>query len=365
MSDNKRKLEWDFAKALLMILVIFGHVCPAISGPEYNIKWNGVTRVTSLFVMPLFFFISGYFQSSIHNIGVLLRKYWKTVKRLVVPLLVWGVVRLFFINNLVPEDVANYPIWTKTIVYFKYFIGSTLSYYWFFPSLCLCIFLGSILSLMVNRNSLWGIVIIVVSSVLPIFLPKDVLHFSFIWFFYAFGMLYRVNEDRIVGYLKPKIDKGKKYFSILVVVVTILIVFMGTSFYPEVTFYKKSNLVYDTSILFILKRYVVYFTASLIALYWIFKLYQWTNSKKLTIRLADTGKDTLFLYCSHVLILSYLLSPFIKELTNNQGIVTNLPILSCSLIAIPLSILLYSLLEYICLKMKNIRVLRVLLMGLE
>lgn len=50
-----RKEKWDFAKAVLMVIVIYGHVCPAISGNTYTDNWCALTRVSGLFVMPLFF----------------------------------------------------------------------------------------------------------------------------------------------------------------------------------------------------------------------------------------------------------------------------------------------------------------------
>ena len=74
-----RKGNWDFAKAILMFLVIYGHVCPAISGDTYTEQWCALTRVTGLFVMPLFFFISGYFQTIIINSQDILRKYKKNI----------------------------------------------------------------------------------------------------------------------------------------------------------------------------------------------------------------------------------------------------------------------------------------------
>lgn len=62
-----RKGNWDFAKAVLMLIVIYGHVCPALAGDSYKDNWCAATRITGLFVMPLYFFISGYFQTTITN----------------------------------------------------------------------------------------------------------------------------------------------------------------------------------------------------------------------------------------------------------------------------------------------------------
>lgn len=90
MQVTDRKLEWDFAKAFLMLIVIWGHILPALSGTNYTENWCAVTRFTGLFVMPLFFIISGYFQSKITDLHELFLRYKKLVNRLVIPLFSWG-----------------------------------------------------------------------------------------------------------------------------------------------------------------------------------------------------------------------------------------------------------------------------------
>ena len=85
-----RKTEWDFVKAVLMFIVIYGHVCPALSGSDYPSTWNGLNRVTGLFAMPLFFFISGRFQTKISTFKEIGGKYKKTANRILLPLITWG-----------------------------------------------------------------------------------------------------------------------------------------------------------------------------------------------------------------------------------------------------------------------------------
>ena len=80
-----RDNSWDFVKFFLMFFVIFDHVCPASEA-----EWTPVIRIVGLFVMPLFFFVSGFFQSKIYDSKSLLVKFKKTIYRIVIPLLVWG-----------------------------------------------------------------------------------------------------------------------------------------------------------------------------------------------------------------------------------------------------------------------------------
>ena len=56
-----RRGDLDFIKGVLIFIVIWGHVCPNSSGMEYTFSWCALARITSLFAMPLFFMISGYF----------------------------------------------------------------------------------------------------------------------------------------------------------------------------------------------------------------------------------------------------------------------------------------------------------------
>ena len=53
MSLNKtvRKPEWDFVKGILIIFVVWGHICSYISG-EYD--KNILTAVIRLYQMPMF-----------------------------------------------------------------------------------------------------------------------------------------------------------------------------------------------------------------------------------------------------------------------------------------------------------------------
>lgn len=85
-----RKEGWDFAKTILIFIIIYGHVCPAIDGDGYKEKWIALTRITGLFVMPCWFFISGYFQSNIDSGKVFVGKIIKSSRRILVPLAVWG-----------------------------------------------------------------------------------------------------------------------------------------------------------------------------------------------------------------------------------------------------------------------------------
>lgn len=67
MNTKKRIDDFDFIKGVLIIFVIWGHCCMCLSGPDY--EKNALTTYIRLFQMPLFIFISGYFQKSISTVS--------------------------------------------------------------------------------------------------------------------------------------------------------------------------------------------------------------------------------------------------------------------------------------------------------
>lgn len=59
MNKTARKPEWDFVKGILIIFVVWGHVCSYVSGIYDK---NLLTAVIRLYQMPMFILVSGYFQ---------------------------------------------------------------------------------------------------------------------------------------------------------------------------------------------------------------------------------------------------------------------------------------------------------------
>ena len=101
---KERKLEWDYIKGVLIILVVWGHVCSYISGYVY--EKNFLTAAIRLFQMPLFIFISGVFQHNYSNITEVKCRIIAILKRLVLPYTIWIVIAAGF--NLLTDRLLGF-----------------------------------------------------------------------------------------------------------------------------------------------------------------------------------------------------------------------------------------------------------------
>lgn len=353
-----RKGNWDFAKAVLMIIVVFGHVCPALSGNTYTDSWCAVTRITGLFVMPLFFFISGYFQSSIDDFKGLLNKYKKSIYRIGIPLIVWGGVYVFIRFRSIWAASCSDSIIQHLLLFTQKSIVSSSFFFWFLSALLICVFLGSLLKLLCVSFPKVGIIALLTS--LPMFslLPIDIYYFSFVWFYYGSGMLYKLNETIIGKY------KNTKVFYVVIVSLSLVCVVLGCCFYPKFTFYYTSNLIKETNFIFIILRYFLCLTSSICALFWIFRIYDRYENKKLIEYLTLSGQETLFIYCTHVLLLSVIIKTIVEQQLGEQGLFYNYHFTLYYILSPVIAFLLYYLLNELAIKLKGLGIVRVLLMGL-
>ena len=171
-------------------------------------------------------------------------------------------------------------------------------------------------------------------------------------------MLYKCFEDKIKNF------RGSKATTWVLFILTIVCIVIGFFFYPKNTFYYVSNLVLQTEFGFILLRYLLSLIASICALYWSFRLYGKNENKKLVKYLMRSGQDTLFLYCSHVLILSYAVNTIVDSNYGTNGLLSDYPVIKYYLVAPIVSVVLYYLLYSLAVYLKQFSFLRVLFLGL-
>ena len=348
---KKRDLSWDFVKFILMFLIVYGHFCPA------GESWTPVTRIIGLCAIPGFFFVSGYFQSSITNSLDLIAKYRKSLMRIVVPMLSWGViyVALSLIVLQLSGDISNVYDIFQFLKYSPYYIAGI---YWFLTALLLCIIIGSLFSWMIQKNKLIGLLLTAVSPICFCFVSPYFMehyHFSFIWLFYVTGILFK-SVGNLIN-LKSQIS-----WNLIFIILFIIVAVIGVQFDPQLTFYKTANLIGKTSLGFIVLRYLLYLIATITVICGIVLFYICYKKKQSVITLALYGADTLFIYCSHVLVLVFLFRPFLLPYLYHEyaGWFVRLMEHVVGLIA---SVLIYYLMQKICLYCKQFRWLRVLFMG--
>lgn len=350
MSVKQRDLSWDFVKFILMFLIVYGHFCP--SGE----LWTPVTRIIGLCAIPGFFFVSGYFQSRITASSDLLKKYRKTLMRIVAPMFSWGVIYVLWslIILQLSGDVSNVYDILQFLKYSPFYIAGI---YWFLTALLYCVIIGSLFSWMIHKNKLTGLLLSAVSPICFCFVSPNFMehyHFSFIWLFYVAGMMYK----HVGSLLNKKIQIPNLIFIILFIIV----IAIGVQFMPQLTFYNTANIIGKTSLGFVVLRYCLYLIATISVIYGIFLFYNSYKEKQVVTKLASYGADTLFIYCSHVLFLVFLFRPFLLQYLYHEhaGWLVRLMEHVVGLIA---TVLIYYLMQKLCSYCKQFRWLRVFLMG--
>lgn len=109
MEKSKTRLpEWDFVKAVLIIFVVWGHICSYISDSSYD--KNALTALIRLYQMPMFILISGFFQRPCRTFSEIKEKGIKIFKSLCIPYLCWcfvGCLTVIGFNTITHEEIAG------------------------------------------------------------------------------------------------------------------------------------------------------------------------------------------------------------------------------------------------------------------
>lgn len=185
---NIRLDSFDFVKGLLIIMVVWGHICAHCSGIDY--EKNVLTSYIRLFQMPMFIVISGYFQKTITSRSDLYGRIKKTIVHIGLPLLVWSIIASFVLYILKLIGITWFSNSTGVFGIAKALFKS-FRFYWFLPCLMLCIFLNSFLSLLSNMMKIKIGLMYLLSSIMLLFVPSYMFHFQFMWPFFILGNLFR------------------------------------------------------------------------------------------------------------------------------------------------------------------------------
>lgn len=338
-----------------MSFVVFGHMCPT------DDEWTPATRIVGLFAMPLFFFISGYFQSRIDGVSGLLLKFKKSTLCIFVPLISWGLIYVFLsVLMLFPvSDLFEAKTCIDIFAFLKYTPFYIAGFYWFLTALLLCHVVGSVLSIIIVRQKILGLLLLVLSFLLFCMISPSLFehyHFSFVWFYYGMGMLYRNTSDSVSLKFNQQLQYGFMVF------LTVAIICFGVNFLPKETFYYTSNLIKNTPYGFILWRYLLCLSASMVMLYWMKQYYEKFKGAHYVQLIASYGCDTLFIYCSHMLFLEFVHKTYLLHLLfHEQG--SFFIRLEEHAIGIVITLLLYCLLQKLCLLCKRAYLFRAVFMG--
>lgn len=292
----KRIDDFDFIKGCLILFVVWGHFCMYLSGTDY--EKNLLTTYIRLFQMPLFIFISGFFQKPIAGLKSGLGKVNKSITHIAIPMVSWIV--LVYVTKLLLNK-ASY----NGLEYFIEQAHGIVSLFWYLGCLLMCLFLYTILSLCQNLNKKLGNFLFFLSIVLSTMVNVSIFHFSFLWIFFCLG--FYTKNVLSTSWFK---QIPKKFFTISFIILTICVLLLGWNYKTRWTFYNTDNCIFtydsgwNSEVWFVIYRYFLYIASTFCSFYLLKNLFIKIKKSHTSSIIVSIGKETLFIYIAHVAILS-------------------------------------------------------------
>lgn len=311
-----------------MLLVLGVHARPIIadSSAASHLLILSTTAVVYL-CNPIFFMVSGYFNLRVQDTKAdLLQWYYKKCRNIVVPILVYMLLRTVF---LVDDPSADLIGLLKT--YVKNVLGLfSASEYWFVYSLISLLLVAPFLARMIHMMTTFECKVFLAlgisfSAISTILLNRS-LQFSWSWFFFGYPFYF------LMGGILPRIITTKRCARILELAAPLGLI--GTVFVTSNGLIQRA---YDHSPLFIL-----FSVGSLFVLLHI-------GSRIGRNRLVTlTAKHSFGIYLAHMLTLPHIRA-VLSGLFGPESIITYLLTVACTyLVTLGLSIILDSILVKPC-----------------
>lgn len=362
MDELKERMpEWDFIKGLLIIFVVWGHVCSYIS--DFNYESNELTSVIRLYQMPMFILISGYFQKSCNTIHDVKIRAIKIFRTLFIPYICWSVVGCsFYLGMSLILSNSLIPLGGYKCIQLLYRQSILL---WFLGCLILCELLYAVLSFISEKYNT-KIFILVLSIVFSITISYNIWYFNFLWPFFLCGVLF----NRSGNYITRLIDMFYKYNGLIGGMSVIVLLLLSQLYKTEYTFYNASNciLAYGVTnapnyLLFIVFRYVSYGVVTVTYMCFFLMIYDSIKRRRLSAYIVDVGKNTLGIFFIHIIFLYHVFRPIVEEYTNGAGILPKMPFIRYYVVAVIISAFVIILSNIVTKLIKKINLLKFLLLG--
>ena len=304
MNTMNRDIRLDSLKGFLILLVILGHIIGEsnITSCGTGDYWGGARLWIYLFHMPLFVLLSGYFSRRKNNA----RELFRSLRSIAVTLIVFQIISLillFFVRHEFSLEYLVRPYWTL----------------WYLMSLLLWrIMLQLTPKKILQRPSLYLVIVTIISIVSGLVLPYGwIFAIQRTLSFYPFFLLgYYMGQSVI----KIPINTQTKVASLIVIIILSCMVFMGVwsnstiklllgAYQFPVGQLPDKLLLFVCSVLMSLSFYIVFRECSV---------------------LAQIGRDSLFYYLYHGIIIQFILIPVFEYLNLSWNIITSSKHLTCS-----------------------------------
>lgn len=316
-ANKQRQQEWDFVKAILIVFVVWGHVCSYISNATY--EKNLLTSIIRLYQMPMFILVSGYFTKPSGSLNDVKKSFSKICTGNLIPYASWCIIGTLVVIGM--NEILLGRIWGG-ISYVVRTIAQESNILWFLGCLILCRGYYAIVSWLSAKT--WR-GFYVLSLLLVLFMPVDIWHFNFLYPFFILG--FALRKVKLKSWISPK--------WLIVWAVTALIMLIGSQFVPtSYTFYNASNYIFERGIVgighqlgFIIARYFVYGLVTICYLMLFINVYEFMKANPFVNKVCNLGQETLGIFLIHIILLYHVFRPFLSYVTSNEGILPDTPFL--------------------------------------
>ena len=353
--ENGRDKSYDFIKGVLIAFVVWGHVCAFSAGAGYD--KNILTTYIRLFQMPVFVFISGYFQKEIKTgMKGLIQYFVKMFLSLVVPFLFFCFLAMLVnrgISNVLPEPVSL-----------------SLGSFWFFPCIILCKVIASLIMFLVPRKGMRYAIYGMIAG-FPLLVDFDLFFFSFLWVFFAVGLVLKQECINPISNINLYVKNKNRKFCVFLCTLSVVALLLGYFFPTRWTFYNRTNylLGHGTSdilqtMIFVVYRYVVYFLESAWA-FCMLTVLAYIMRKKFGNKIntiQELGTKTQFIYGMHMVILKFAYEPIVSFLSHGKGIIESV-LIRDYVLATVITIMLLYFLQRMSQLLQKVPVLRTIMLG--
>jgi fucose 4-O-acetylase-like acetyltransferase len=282
----------DFAKGILIILVVIGHSVQFLMyGGSQAFFEDPLFKAIYMFHMPLFMAISGFLSYGGIQRGPFLKFSLKKTYSYIVPIFAWSitfVLPLYLFGKGLPNRSIFEAIWRE-------FFGGNL---WFFWALLGCL----LLTALVKKMGRYFYLIYPLSFFAVLCLPdhNNLVYFKFMYPFFQSGYLIASRWPMAMGETKK--------IAIVMPATVVAAVSYGL--------WSHSTYIYTTGMLLsngnwsnVLLRYVGGFSASVVALFLIYRLSKLVTPKVNQL-VSNFGRDSIYIY----IIQGYVMRAMIQGL---------------------------------------------------
>ena len=304
-------------KGILIIFVVWGHICSYVSGIYDK---NFLTAVIRLYQMPMFILVSGYFQKKGGGSATEFKnQVLKTFKTLVIPYAAWVLiasgadcVSAFLFGGDKVNSLKQIVVTVLDNANILWYLGCLIVFQ-------ICYALLSWLSGYLGKKEIW-----ILSLLVLLVLPIDIWYTCFLWPFFLLGRLLNRLGD---------LEARSKKLKLLPLLIGCVLLTVVSQFYPtSLTFYNHTNFLFEggvseilSQLLLVFVRYALYGIVTIVFLLMFFSVYKRFNHSQIVRMVSNIGQRTLAIFVIHIILLFYFFKPLVFLITEGKGFLPNLP----------------------------------------